>query len=67
MPYPAHQSCGSSHLNLHWSTVKNINKSHLIREVLEPDYSNITHLVMDEFDLHKGHRYVTVIADAHSR
>lgn len=55
------------HLNLHWSTVKNIDKSRLIREVPEPDYSNITHLVMDEFALHKGHRYATVIADAHSR
>jgi transposase len=57
----------AQHLNLHWSTVKDIDKSRLIRDVPEPDYTDITHLMMDEFALHKGHRYATVIADAHSR
>lgn len=46
----------TNHLNLHRSTVKDIDETLLIREVLEPDYCNATHLVMDEFIFHKGHR-----------
>lgn len=57
----------ANHLKLHWSTIKEIDKSRLIRDVPAPDYSNVKQLVMDEFALHKGHRYATVIADAHTR
>lgn len=47
-----------------WHTVKAIDKKRLEREVTEPDWSSIRRLMMDEFALHKGHRYATVVADA---
>ena len=31
--------------------------------VTEPDWSTIRYLAMDEFALHKGHRYATVVVD----
>lgn len=51
-------------LQLSWHTVKNIDKNRLNREVKEPQWPAIKHLVMDEFALFKGHRYATVVADA---
>ncbi len=47
-------------LGLHWHTVKNIDKQRLDREVIPPDRSKLRRLIMDEFALHKGHRYATV-------
>lgn len=47
-------------LGLHWHTVKNIDKQRLAREVIPPDRSRLKRLIMDEFALHKGHRYATV-------
>lgn len=49
---------------LSWSTVRNIDERRLQTEVKKPDYSSVSQLVMDEFALHKGHRYATVVADA---
>lgn len=54
----------AKHLCLHWSTVRKIDKARLSRDVPEPRYSQVTKLVMDEFAIHKGHRYATVIANA---
>lgn len=51
-------------LNLHWHTVKSIDKRRLERELPPPDKSRIRRLVMDEFALYKGHRYATVAMDA---
>jgi transposase len=51
-------------VGLHWDTVKNIDKLRLSREVKEPDWSRVKRLVMDEFAIHKGHRYATVIVNA---
>lgn len=48
-------------LGLHWHTVKNIDKQRLTREVAPPDRSQLRRLIMDEFALHKGHRYATVV------
>nr|WP_252007360.1 ISL3 family transposase [Ferrimonas sp. SCSIO 43195] len=49
---------------LHWHTLKRLDMQRLTREVMEPDWSQVRRLVMDEFALFKGHRYATVIADA---
>lgn len=50
-----------------WHTVKRIDRRRLERELPSTDLSSIRRLVMDEFALHKGHRYASVIADADTR
>lgn len=54
-------------LGLSWHTTKRIDKARLERELPEVDYSSLRRLVMDEFALHKGHRYASVIADADTK
>ena len=51
-------------LGLHWHTVKQIDLQRLQREVVEPDRKRLRYLLMDEFALHKGHRYATVVSCA---
>jgi transposase len=46
-----------------WHTVKAIDKAMLQQQVSDPDWSTIEYLGMDEFALHKGHRYATVIVE----
>ena len=52
---------------LHWHTLKAIDKTRLSRELPAPDLGRVRHLIMDEFALHKGHRYATVVMDAERR
>ncbi|WP_416401596.1 ISL3 family transposase [Alicycliphilus denitrificans] len=52
---------------LGWHTVKAIDKVRLRERVVEPDWRAIRYLAMDEFALHKGHRYATVVVDPLSR
>ncbi len=48
---------------LHWHTVKRIDKRAL-RARLEPaDWSGVRIIGVDEFALHKGHRYATVVVE----
>ena len=54
-------------LDLHWHTVRALDHDRLRRDVPEPDRAGIRRLLMDEFALHKGHRYATVVLDADSR
>jgi len=54
-------------LGLHWHTIKALDAERLERELPEVDRSRLRCLVMDEFALHKGHRYATVIACAETR
>ena len=49
---------------LHWHTLKTLDKRRPEAEVGTFDSSGVRRLVMDEFALHKGHRYATVIMDA---
>jgi len=53
----------ASFFDLGWHTVKSIDKRRLRARVTEPDWSTIRYLAMDEFALHKGHRYATVVVD----
>ena len=48
---------------LGWHTVKAIDKMRLRASLREPEWSSIRYLAMDEFALHKGHRYATVVVD----
>lgn len=54
-------------LGLHWHTVKAIDQSRLRRELPAPDLTRVRRLIMDEFALHKGHRYATVAICADTR
>lgn len=49
---------------LHWRTIKAIDLQRL--ESLHGQFAapDVRRLVMDEFALHKGHRYATVVLDA---
>lgn len=51
---------------LHWHTIKAIDHQRLERLHGEFSADGVRRLVMDEFALHKGHRYATVVMDAHS-
>ncbi len=57
----------SHFFRLGWHTVKSLDKALLRQAVREPDWSQIHYLAMDEFALHKGHRYATVVVDPISR
>ena len=52
---------------LHWHTLKQIDKTRLLRILPEPDLSSVRYLLMDEFALFKGHRYATVVVNAENR
>jgi transposase len=49
---------------LHWHTIKEIDHRRLERLHGEFVADDVRRLVMDEFALHKGHRYATVVMDA---
>lgn len=49
---------------LHWHTIKAIDHQRLERLHGEFNADGVRRLVMDEFALHKGHRYATVVMDA---
>lgn len=49
---------------LHWHTIKTLDKRRLQAAFGAFEPGDVRRLVMDEFALHKGHRYATVIMDA---
>jgi len=54
----------AEYMNLGWDTVKAIDKAYL-EETLGPiDLTGVEQIVMDEFAIHKGQRYATVIVEA---
>ena len=48
---------------LAWTTVKLIDHRHLERELGPPDLSGVRVIGMDEFAIHKGHRYATLVVE----
>jgi transposase len=55
------------YFGLSWSTVQQLHRRHLERQLGPVDLTGVTAIAMDEFAIHKGHRYATVIADAQTR
>jgi transposase len=53
--------------DLHWSTVRLIDRRRLQAFVQALPLPQPRRLVMDEFALHKGHRYASVVLDADTR
>ena len=49
---------------LHWHTIKEIDHARLQAKYGAFEGRDVRRLVMDEFALHKGHRYATVVMDA---
>ncbi|HON92953.1 MAG TPA: ISL3 family transposase [Sedimentisphaerales bacterium] len=52
---------------LHWETVKQIDKEHLLETLGPVDLSGVEVIVLDEFAIQKGHRYATVIAEPYTK
>jgi len=57
----------AEHYDLHWGTVKDIDKAFLERALEPVRLGKVRLLMMDEFALHKGQSYATVFADAETR
>jgi transposase len=53
--------------DLHWTTVREIDRRRLRSFVESLPAAQPTRLVMDEFALYKGHRYASVVLDADTR
>ena len=49
--------------DLNWKTVKRIDKLHLEETLGPPDLSEVEVIAMDEFAIHRGHRYATVVVE----
>lgn len=47
-------------LNVSWHLVKNIHKSHLLREYKGVDFGKLRYIGVDEFSIRKGHEYMTI-------
>jgi transposase len=57
----------AEHYDLHWGTVKAIDKASLQRALEPAKRGNVRLLLIDEFAIHKGCRYATIILDAETK
>jgi len=55
---------GAHYFRLGWDQVKGIEKRWLSTKLGPVDLSGVELIAMDEFAIHKGHRYATVVVDA---
>jgi transposase len=56
----------ANHLKIGWDTIKDIFKRHLIRRFKRPRLGHIKRIAIDEINIGKGHRYLTVVLDLHT-
>lgn len=54
----------AAYFHLGWDRVKGIDKRWLLKTLGPVDLRGVRVIAMDEFAIHKGHRYATVIVDA---
>lgn len=52
---------------IHWHTVKRLDKRRLQAQFGAPDFSGVRVIGVDEFALHKGHRYATIVVEPSRR
>lgn len=57
----------ADYFQLHWSTVKAIDRAYLEAKLGPVDLRGVEQIAMDEFAIQKGHRYATVVVDAQSK
>jgi len=53
-------------LGVSWHLVKNIHKSHLLREYKGVDFEKLRYVGVDEFSIRKGHEYMTIFINLES-
>jgi transposase len=53
----------AGYFGLDWKTVKEIDRAGLLRELGPLDLNGLEVIALDEFAIHKGHRYATVIVE----
>ncbi len=56
----------SSILKVSWNLVKRIDKENLQRRYSKPKLKHVKYVAIDEFAVHKGHKYNTVVMDLES-
>lgn len=56
-------SAVSKHLGISWHVVKDIHKSYLYRHYRNPSLKGLRYIGIDEFAVHKGHVYKTIVLD----
>jgi transposase len=49
------------HLDISWSTVKDIHKRHLDKKSKTPNLKNLYKIAIDEISCGKGHKYLTIV------
>lgn len=54
------------HLNVSWDIVRDIQKRHLVRHYSRPKLKHVRHIAIDEINIGRGHRYLTVVLDLDS-
>lgn len=50
-------------LNITWDTVKDIHRNYLERHYSSPSLNGVDCIGIDEFAVHKGHVYKTIVVD----
>jgi transposase len=57
----------AEYYDLHWGTVKRLDKEHLKQTLGPVDLTGVREIAMDEFAIQKGHRYATVVVEPHTK
>lgn len=57
----------AEYVRVDWHTVKDIDKRALTQRLGAPDFRGLRYLAIDDFALHRGHRYATTVVDAETR